>query len=158
VQRRPVLTSSYTLICTSTDYDAWRVGEAPVTVEEVVKTLHTNAAYSRAVAAGILQAVHDHVAAGKLTGTKGSMQWSCLTKREVRLFALFGLLIGYRGCFAGRRRGKKRRSRRRRRMRVRALVLMDRLNRKSRVASSPTSCLTTRAKQCGSAGGSDLDQ
>ena len=78
------MTGSYTLICTSTDYDAWRVGEAPVTVEEVVKTLHTNAAYSRAVAAGILQAVHDHVEAGKLTGTKGSMQWSCVTKREVR--------------------------------------------------------------------------
>lgn len=74
----------YTLICTSTDYDAWRVGEAPVTVEEVVKTLHTNAAYSRAVAAGILQAVHDHVEAGKLTGTKGSMEWSCVTKREAQ--------------------------------------------------------------------------
>ena len=61
------------------------MGEAPVTVEEVVKTLHTNAAYSRAVAAGILQAVHDHVEAGKLTGTKGSMEWSCVTKREVRV-------------------------------------------------------------------------
>lgn len=26
---------SYALICTSTDYDAWREGEEPVTVEEV---------------------------------------------------------------------------------------------------------------------------
>lgn len=74
---------SYTLICTSTDYDAWRVGEAPVTVAEVVKTLHTNAAHARAVAEGLLQKVHDHVAAGKLTEVKGSMQWSCVTSKEV---------------------------------------------------------------------------
>nr|XP_031863241.1 S-methyl-5'-thioadenosine phosphorylase [Kwoniella shandongensis]KAA5530313.1 S-methyl-5'-thioadenosine phosphorylase [Kwoniella shandongensis] len=73
----------YTLICTSTDYDAWRTGEAPVTVEEVVKTLHTNAGNARAVAAGILQDVHDVVAEGKLlTDIKGSMQWSCVTKKE----------------------------------------------------------------------------
>ncbi|KAI9639792.1 putative Methylthioadenosine phosphorylase [Dioszegia hungarica] len=74
----------YTLICTSTDYDAWRVGEAPVTVAEVVKTLHTNAAHSRAVAEGLLQKVHDHVAAGKLDQIKGSMQWSCVTAKDVQ--------------------------------------------------------------------------
>lgn len=76
--------TSYTLICTSTDYDAWRTGEAPVTVEEVVKTLHTNAGHARAIAAGILQDVHDLVAEGKeLTDIKGSMRFSCVTRADV---------------------------------------------------------------------------
>ncbi|WVQ67688.1 S-methyl-5'-thioadenosine phosphorylase [Kwoniella sp. B9012] len=73
----------YTLICTSTDFDAWRVGEAPVTVEEVIKTLHTNAGNSRAVAAGLLQDVHDVVAEGKvLNEIKGSMKYACITRVE----------------------------------------------------------------------------
>lgn len=75
---------SYTLICTSTDFDAWRTGHAPVTVEEVVKTLHTNAGNARAVAAGILQDVYDLVAEGKeLTDIKGSMQFACVTRADV---------------------------------------------------------------------------
>ncbi|KAK4684462.1 hypothetical protein P7C73_g5718, partial [Tremellales sp. Uapishka_1] len=73
----------YTLICTSTDFDAWRTGHAPVTVEEVVKTLHTNAGNARAVAAGLLQHVHDVVAEGKeLDEIKGSMKWSCITGQD----------------------------------------------------------------------------
>lgn len=56
-----------------------------MTVAEVVKTLHTNAAHSRAVAEGLLQKVHDHVAAGKLDQIKGSMQWSCVTAKDVSL-------------------------------------------------------------------------
>lgn len=75
---------SYTLICTATDYDAWRVGEAPVTVEEVVKTLTTNAGNSRAVAAGILEEVQAHVAAGELDEIKGSMRFACITRAEVQ--------------------------------------------------------------------------
>lgn len=74
---------SYALICTSTDYDAWRVGEAPVTVAEVVKTLHTNASHARAIAQGLLQDVNDFVAAGKLDQIKGCMEWSCVTAKEV---------------------------------------------------------------------------
>ena len=74
----------YSLICTATDFDAWRTGHAPVTVEEVVKTLHTNAGNSRAVAAGILQDVHDVVAEGKeLDEIKGSMRFACITRAEV---------------------------------------------------------------------------
>ncbi|WRT66352.1 S-methyl-5'-thioadenosine phosphorylase [Kwoniella shivajii] len=73
----------YTLICTSTDFDAWRVGEDPVTVEEVIKTLHTNAGNSRAVAAGLLQDVHDVVAEGELLNEiKGSMKYACITRVE----------------------------------------------------------------------------
>ncbi|RSH79639.1 S-methyl-5-thioadenosine phosphorylase [Apiotrichum porosum] len=74
----------YTLICTSTDYDAWRVGEAPVTVEEVVKVLHTNAGNSRAVAAGILEEVAAHVEAGELTEIRGSMKFACITRADVQ--------------------------------------------------------------------------
>jgi len=76
--------TSYTLICTSTDFDAWRTGHAPVTVEEVVKTLHTNAANARAIAAGLLQDVHDVVAEGKeLDEIKGCMRFSCVTRADV---------------------------------------------------------------------------
>ncbi|WVR07017.1 S-methyl-5'-thioadenosine phosphorylase [Kwoniella sp. DSM 27419] len=75
----------YTLICTSTDFDAWRVGEAPVTVEEVIKTLHTNAGNSRAVAAGILEDVHQVVAEGKeLDEIKGCMKFACVTRADVQ--------------------------------------------------------------------------
>jgi len=79
------LTSSYTLICTSTDYDAWRTGHAPVTVEEVVKTLHTNAGNARAIAAGLMQDVYDVVKEDKLLDEiKGSMRFACITRKEVR--------------------------------------------------------------------------
>ena len=75
---------SYTLICTSTDFDAWRTGHAPVTVEEVVRTLHTNAGNARAVAAGLLQDVHDVVAEGKvLDEIQGCMRFSCITGQDV---------------------------------------------------------------------------
>ncbi|CAD6572733.1 MAG: S-methyl-5-thioadenosine phosphorylase [Tremellales sp. Tagirdzhanova-0007] len=74
----------YTLICTSTDFDAWRTGHAPVTVEEVIKTLHTNAGNARAVAAGLLQDVHDLVAEGKvLDEVKGCMKFACITREDV---------------------------------------------------------------------------
>ena len=74
---------SYALICTSTDYDAWRAGEEPVTVEEVIKTLHLNAHLSKTVAQAILPSVHEIVAGGKtLTQTIGSMKFSCVTRKE----------------------------------------------------------------------------
>ncbi|EIW70652.1 hypothetical protein TREMEDRAFT_43302 [Tremella mesenterica DSM 1558] len=79
----------YALICTSTDYDAWRVGEAPVTVEEVIKTLHTNAEYARLVAEGLLQQVYDAVAGGKLDEIKGCMRFACVTRKDVSLFLYF---------------------------------------------------------------------
>ncbi|BGP14871.1 hypothetical protein JCM10213_003773 [Rhodosporidiobolus nylandii] len=69
----------YALVCTSTDYDAWRVGEAPVTVEEVMKTLKTNANLSKHITASILGAVHEAVASGKVGNAAGSMQYSLMT-------------------------------------------------------------------------------
>lgn len=49
----------------------------------MVKTLHTNAGNSRAVAAGILEEVHAHVSAGELTQIKGSMKFACVTRPDV---------------------------------------------------------------------------
>lgn len=74
---------SYALIATSTDYDAWRVSEHPVTVEEVVKTLHQNANASRHVAAHVLEALYPEIEEGKLGATfVGSMQYSTVTKKD----------------------------------------------------------------------------
>lgn len=100
----------YALICTSTDYDAWRAGEEPVTVEEVcpsparlpppprssadplpaaprrpqvIKTLTTNAHLSKKVASEILSSVSAIVEAGDvLTASKGGMQFSVISKKE----------------------------------------------------------------------------
>lgn len=74
---------SYALICTSTDYDAWRVSEEPVTVAEVVKTLTKNANISKLITVECLDAVHHAVAEGKITSAaKGGMQYSIITKPE----------------------------------------------------------------------------
>lgn len=55
-----------------------------MTVEEVVKTLHTNAGNARAIAAGLLQDVHDVVQEGKeLDEIKGSMRFACVTRADV---------------------------------------------------------------------------
>jgi len=74
---------SYALIATSTDYDAWRIDETPVTVAEVFKTLQDNAATSRRVAAAILEHVHDIVEKQSvLTNATGGMKFSIITSPE----------------------------------------------------------------------------
>lgn len=66
-----------------TDYDAWRQGEAPVTVEEVMKTLTTNASLSKHITASILEAVHEAVAGQSvLTTAEGSMKYSLMTNHS----------------------------------------------------------------------------
>lgn len=67
----------------STDYDAWRVNEHPVTVEEVMKTLHTNATLSKHITASILGAVHHAVQKGEVgSSAKGSMKFSLVTNHK----------------------------------------------------------------------------
>jgi 5'-methylthioadenosine phosphorylase len=74
-----LLARSYSLILTSTDYDAWRVGEAPVTVEEVMKTLSANASLSKHVTASILGALNEAIKDGSISsGVKGSMKYSLI--------------------------------------------------------------------------------
>ncbi|KAI5480568.1 5'-methylthioadenosine phosphorylase [Pseudohyphozyma bogoriensis] len=67
---------SYALVCTSTDYDAWRVGEHPVTVEEVMKTLSANSSLSKHVTKEILGAVHEAVKNNSFTRAEGGMRYS----------------------------------------------------------------------------------
>ncbi|KAG8935872.1 S-methyl-5-thioadenosine phosphorylase [Tulasnella sp. 419] len=76
---------SYVVIATATDYDCWRVGEAPVTVAEVIKTLTTNAETSKRVAATILQDISDAILKGDvLTEVTGSMQFSIVTSQHIQ--------------------------------------------------------------------------
>lgn len=76
---------SYALIATSTDYDAWRPSETPVTVAEVLKTLHDNATTSRKVAGAILEHVHDTVEKQQvLTNAVGGMKFSIVTQKEAQ--------------------------------------------------------------------------
>ena len=54
-----------------------------MTVAEVMKTLSTNAATSKAVTTGILDAVHAAVASGTaLTRAKGGMEYSICTPKS----------------------------------------------------------------------------
>ncbi|OCH93269.1 Methylthioadenosine phosphorylase [Obba rivulosa] len=72
---------SYALIATATDYDAWRPHEASVTAAEVFKTLQTNAAISRHVAAAVLEALHEAAADGELLSEEtGSMRFSIMPR------------------------------------------------------------------------------
>jgi len=74
---------SYALVCTSTDYDAWRVTEEPVTVAEVIATLTRNVENSKKLTSAILATVHKAVKEGALgRGEEGGMQYSVMTKRE----------------------------------------------------------------------------
>jgi 5'-methylthioadenosine phosphorylase len=75
--------TSYALIATSTDYDAWRADEHPVTVSEVLKTLHDNAETSRRVAGHILGHVHSAVEKKDfLTHAAGSMKYAVITQPQ----------------------------------------------------------------------------
>lgn len=72
---------SYALIATATDYDCWRVSEAPVTVAEVFKTLQDNADRSRKITATILEELNELVVRGEvLTSADGGMQYSMVTR------------------------------------------------------------------------------
>lgn len=76
--RRSVI-YSYALIATSTDYDAWRIGEETVTAAEVFKTLKTNADTSRHVTSEVLEELHAVVETGGiLTEEEGSMKYSIM--------------------------------------------------------------------------------
>lgn len=74
---------SYALVCTATDYDAWRVTEEPVTVAEVIATLTRNVENSKKITSAILAEVHRAVASGALgDGEEGGMRYSVMTKPE----------------------------------------------------------------------------
>ncbi|KAJ1921258.1 S-methyl-5-thioadenosine phosphorylase [Mycoemilia scoparia] len=61
---------AYQLVCMSTDYDAWRESEEPVTVAEVMKTMTTNAVRAKALLFSILPDLEDKL----YTGDKDSIE------------------------------------------------------------------------------------
>lgn len=74
---------AYLLIATATDYDAWRVHEGAVTVEQVMAVLHHNVRASQEVVLGVLDAVHTQAAdeeSSSNTARKGSMKYAIVTK------------------------------------------------------------------------------
>jgi len=74
---------SYALVCTSTDYDAWRVSEEPVTVAEVMKVFKANADVSKHVTSTILSHVHDAILGGQLlTQVTGAMKHSIVSHQQ----------------------------------------------------------------------------
>lgn len=95
---------AYALVCTSTDYDAWREGSEPVTVEEVMRVLKTNADVSKHITASILGAVHEAVSSKQVgTQAEGGMRFGCMTPhKEVdpeELYKLKYLLPAYFGQY-----------------------------------------------------------
>lgn len=75
-----------------------------MTVEEVMKTLTTNAALAKHITASILSVVHEAVASGTvLTQAEGAMKYSLMTKHSYvspeELYKLRYLLPAYFGDY-----------------------------------------------------------
>jgi 5'-methylthioadenosine phosphorylase len=71
---------SYQMICMSTDYDAWKVDEEPVTVETVVANLHANSANANNLLVAVLSKVEEGLKDGTIgTNLKGSMKFAVST-------------------------------------------------------------------------------
>ncbi|CAN6645309.1 S-methyl-5'-thioadenosine phosphorylase [Trichomonascus vanleenenianus] len=70
---------SYQMVCMSTDYDAWREGEEPVTVETVVGNLKANSANAEALIGAILKKVEEGLKAGKFDKLQGTMKFALST-------------------------------------------------------------------------------
>lgn len=74
-----ITTSSYALIATATDYDAWRETEETVTAAEVFKTLQANADTSRTVTAHIIEELNSVVEEGSiLSQEEGCMRFALM--------------------------------------------------------------------------------
>ncbi len=57
---------SYQMVCMSTDYDAWRIDEEPVTVETVVSNLKANGANANKVAVELIAVLEKAIEAGEV--------------------------------------------------------------------------------------------
>lgn len=66
---------SYQMICMSTDYDAWRIDEEPVTVETVVSNLQANSANANNLLVALLSKVEEGLKNGIIgSNLKGTMK------------------------------------------------------------------------------------
>ncbi|KAH3686158.1 hypothetical protein WICPIJ_002867 [Wickerhamomyces pijperi] len=91
---------SYQMICMSTDYDAWREDEEPVTVETVVGNLKANSANANRLAVEIIKKLEVAIKSGEVgNDLAGSMKYAVSTspkgiKRDV-LEKMHFLFPGY---------------------------------------------------------------
>ena len=77
---------AYQMICMSTDYDCWRVGEEPVTVAEVMATMKDNSLFAKKLAGNLIANVHKALKNSALGVDKisGSTKYSIMTAPEKR--------------------------------------------------------------------------
>ncbi|CAH7683424.1 nucleoside phosphorylase domain-containing protein [Phakopsora pachyrhizi] len=73
---------SYVLIAQITDYDAWRVSEEPVTVQEVMDTIASNVSVSNRLTISTLDKVHQAISQNKIKTCRGTMEYGVMTKKE----------------------------------------------------------------------------
>jgi 5'-methylthioadenosine phosphorylase len=71
---------AYQMVCMSTDYDAWRVDEEPVTVETVVANLKANSSNANALLTAVLAKVEQSINEGHIGDDyKGAMKYAVVT-------------------------------------------------------------------------------
>lgn len=71
---------AYQMICMSTDYDAWREDEEPVTVETVVGNLKANSSNANKFITTLIPKLEQEIKAGKIgKSIQGSMKFSIST-------------------------------------------------------------------------------
>ncbi|BFZ57588.1 S-methyl-5-thioadenosine phosphorylase [Savitreella phatthalungensis] len=78
---------AYQMVCMSTDYDCWRVGEEAVTVEAVMAHVRNNTANAGRVALALVDAIQKDLesATPKIgSGLKGSMRFAIMTAPDKR--------------------------------------------------------------------------
>lgn len=76
---------AYQMICMSTDYDCWRVGEEAVTVETVMQNMGNNGKNAKNLLHAVLPSLEEAVSKDALVpNLKGSMKFSGMTAKEKR--------------------------------------------------------------------------
>ncbi|AWU74117.1 uncharacterized protein C5L36_0A07190 [Pichia kudriavzevii] len=71
---------SYQMICMSTDYDAWREDEEPVTVETVVGNLNANSRNAHIIAEKLIEVLEPKIKSGEIgNDLQGSMKMAIST-------------------------------------------------------------------------------
>lgn len=75
---------SYQMVCMSTDYDSWRIGDAAVTVDAIMENVKHNTASAKLFLAAVLDGVVAQTESGAIgTSLRGSMRHS-VTAPEAR--------------------------------------------------------------------------
>ncbi|KAJ3096247.1 hypothetical protein HDU97_006080 [Phlyctochytrium planicorne] len=78
---------AYQMVCMSTDYDCWRVGEEAVDVQSVMATMTTNVVTAKTLLTDLIPRLEDALVNSKLESVqalKGSMKFAVMTAKEKR--------------------------------------------------------------------------